>query len=125
VPILGDAKDSNRLKAAVRVCYAWGSEQLKTDLLGGLMKTITSLVRKHHQINAEELARDVVFRRSYSSSEGRSTMPWGLASQDGEFADRKLAIYEQLDLGHISETDSIEALTALMEEYYGCKYPLP
>jgi hypothetical protein len=69
-------------------------------------------------------ARDVVFRVEFNSKERRSKAPWSATFGKGELQKEDDALWQQLFYGHISEEKALDAMTDLMERYYGRKYPL-
>ncbi|MGA3086329.1 MAG: hypothetical protein ABSE95_16290 [Thermodesulfobacteriota bacterium] len=69
-------------------------------------------------------ARDVVFRRDFNSKERRSKAPWSASFGKGELQTEDDTLWQQLFYGRISEETALDAMTDLMERYYGRKYPL-
>jgi hypothetical protein len=84
--------------------------------------------RKTHrdfpQLINELEARDTLFRREFDSDERRSIAPWIAPFGKGGIESKNDALWESLFEDRILEEEALEAMTDLMERYYGRKYPL-
>lgn len=80
--------------------------------------------RDFPRLNNELEARDTVFRRKFDSDERRSMPPWLAPFGKDGIEGENDALWQQLFDGRISEEEALEAMTDLMERYYGRKYPL-
>jgi hypothetical protein len=69
-------------------------------------------------------ARDVVFREDFNSKERRSKAPWLASFGKGDLQAEDDALWQQLFDSRISEEIALDAMTDLMERYYGRPYPL-
>jgi hypothetical protein len=69
-------------------------------------------------------ARDVVFRMGFNSKERRTKAPWTASFGKGKLQKEDNAIWQQLFDGRISEEAALDAMTDLMERYYGRTYSL-
>lgn len=69
-------------------------------------------------------ARDVVFRMDLDQGQRREKAPWVAQFGKGDLEKEDQAIWQQLFDGQITELEALDAMTALMERYYGMSYPL-
>lgn len=67
-------------------------------------------------------ARDVVFRMDFNTRELRSKARWNAPFGNGDFEAEDTALWQQLFDGQISEEAALDAMTTLMERYYGKPY---
>ena len=80
--------------------------------------------RDFPQLINELEARDVVFRMDFDSSERRSKAPWSAPFGKGEIEAEDDALWQQLFEDRISQKAALDAMTDLMEHYYGRPYSL-
>ena len=86
-------------------------------------ENLASIVALHRNVLNEIMARDAVFRLEFDDKKSRNTMPfahWGREFMQQEDFD----IWVLLNEGKISESEAIDRITDIMEEYYDLPYPL-
>tara|TARA_A100001011_G_scaffold352610_1_gene393500 strand:- start:62 stop:340 length:279 start_codon:yes stop_codon:yes gene_type:complete len=78
------------------------------------MERLRSLLNKYGHIYDEEEAIEVTFRHRMRNRKVPKDIGYN-EKQNREY----LNIYEELDSGNITESEALDRLTMLMEEYYG------
>lgn len=69
-------------------------------------------------------ARDAVFRADFNTEQSNNKSPWLFPGGKGRIGELDKAIWHKLFNGQITEDFALDAMTDLMEEYYGRNYPL-
>jgi hypothetical protein len=84
---------------------------------------LSTIYRANLGLYNEILARDAVFRRHLDEEKRRAVAPWVMAGRV-ELASDEQDVWRKLGRGELTPHEALDALTDLMEQYYGAPYSL-
>lgn len=84
---------------------------------------LTAIIQAHRLVFSEIQARDVVFRCEFDGQKRAHVLPWSSLGRS-DLQEEEFELWIKLHAAAISNSQAIESMTDLMEQYYGQTYPL-
>ncbi len=83
---------------------------------------VLEIIKKHNNVYQEIERRDVVFRFDFDQAKRRKIFPYAFGID--KINDAENTIWIQLGNKELTESQAIEKITDLLENYYETKFPL-